>query len=236
MRKRFINLFFTALAALSLSIPAVFAQDEPSVDDLLADTATRLDETESMSFTMEIEGTTYVDAAKTIQLKSAEGIMQRPDRVDVTFTALVLGRQQISIRMKSIGDESWITDLVTGQWVPSPAEFGYNPSILYDDVHGLGPVIGRMDEPELVGSEEIDGREAWHIQATADGEIISIMTSGAMRGSKHELDIWVDKETNDILRIRISEPTGEDLEDPAKLTLTLADHDEEVTIEPPDAD
>lgn len=236
MRKRLFNLLFTALMVVAVSTPAAFAADDPNVDDVLSDAATRLDETESMSFVMEIEGTTYVDEAKTIQLKSAEGVMQRPDRVDVTFTAIVLGSQQISIRMKSVGDESWITDIVTGRWVSSPPEFGYNPSILYDDEHGLGPVMSRMEDPEIVGSEEIDGRDAWHIQAKADGETISIMTSGAMRGSVHDLDIWIDKETNDILQVRISEPTDEDLEDPAKLTLTLSDHDKEVTIEPPDAD
>lgn len=236
MRKRLFNLLFTALVVLAVAVPPAFAQDEPGIDDLIADTAARLDETDSMSFEMELEGTMFVDDAESIQLKSAEGIMQRPDRVDVTFTAIVLGSQQISIRMKSIGDESWITDIVTGFWVPSPPEFGYNPSVLYDDEDGLGPVMERMNDPEIVGSEEIDGRDAWHVSATADGEIIATMTSGTMEGSIMSLDIWIDKETNDILQISISEPTDEDIEDPTTLTLKLSDHGKEVTIEPPDAD
>lgn len=233
MRKRLINFILTALIVSSISLPAALAQDEPVVEDLLADSAQRLQETETMSFEMELEGTTYVDDAGTIQLLSADGVMQRPDRVDVTFTAVVLGRQQISIRMINIGDEAWITDIVTGQWVPSPPEFGYNPSILYDDVHGLGPVMERMNDPEVAGSEEIDGRDAWHVTATAEGEIISVMTSGTMRGSEQTLDIWIDKETHDILQIRISEPTDEDLEDPATLTLKLSEHDEDMNIEQP---
>ncbi len=233
MRKYLVNFILAALIVTAISAPVAFAQDEPPVDDLLADASERLQETETMEFLMEIEGTTYVDDAETIQLLSAEGVMQRPDRVDVTFTAIVLGRQQISIRMITVGDESWITDLVTGKWVPSPPEFGYNPSILYDDEHGLGPVMSRMEEPEIVGSEEIDGRDAWQVTATADGDIIKMMTSNTLRGSEHSLEIWVDKETNDILKISIAEPTDEDLEDPSVLTLNLTEHDKDVTIEPP---
>lgn len=233
MRKYLVNFILSALIVASISVPGVAAQDDPPVDDVLAGATERLQETEAMDFVMELEGTTFVDDAGTIQLLNAEGTMQRPDRVDVTFTAIVLGRQQISIRMINIGDDSWITDIVTGKWVTSPPEFGYNPSILFDDESGLGPVMSRMNEPELVGSEEIDGNDAWHINATADGDIIKVMTSDTLRGSEHTLDIWVDKETNDILQISISEPTDEDLEDPATLTLKLSEHDKDVTIEPP---
>lgn len=233
MRKYLFNILLTALIVASVSVPTAFAQDDPSVEEVLSGATERLQETETMEFTMEIEGTTYVDGAETIQLLNAEGVMQRPDRVDVTFTALVLGRQQISIRMINIGDDAWITDIVTGKWVPSPPEFGYNPSILYDDEHGLGPVIERMDNPEIAGSEDINGRAAWHITATADGDIISAMTSDTMRGTVQSLDIWVDKETNDVLQIRIAEPTDEEIEDPATWTLILSEHDKEVTIEQP---
>lgn len=233
MRTFLLKFLVSALIIVLVSAPNAMAQDDPAIEDVLADTAERLEETETMEFVMELEGTTYVDGAETIQLLGAEGVMQRPDRVDVTFTAIVLDRQQISIRMINIGDDSWITDIVTGQWVPSPPEFGYNPSILYDEEFGLGPVMSRMNDPEISGTDEIDGRDAWHITATADGDIIKAMTSDTMRGSEHALDIWVDQETNDILQISITEPTDEDLEDPATLTLKLSEHDEDVTIEQP---
>lgn len=235
MIKRLIHtLAILILVVVTSPVPMASHAADPSVDDILMGAADRLEDSESMSFTMELEGTTYVDEAETIQLLGAEGTMQRPDKVDVTFTARFLGSQQISIRMITIGEEAWITDLVTGKWVSSPPEFGYNPSILYDDENGLGPVMSRMDDPKLAGSEEIDGRDAWHITAVVDGEVTEAMTSGTMRGSKQGLELWIDKETNDILRIRISEPTDEDLEDPAIWTLTLFDHNKDVKIERPD--
>ncbi len=235
MHKRLTRVLTILMLTLITAVaPLAIAAADPKVEDVLADAAAHLEDSETMAFTMELEGTTYVDEANTIQLLGAEGIMQRPDKVDVTFTALVLGRQQISIRMITIGEEAWITDIVTGKWVTSPPEFGYNPAILYDEKLGLGPVMSRMDEPELEGSEEIEDRDAWHITATVDGEVTSAMTSGTMRGSTQDLDLWIDKETNDILRIRIAEPTDEDLEDPAVWTLTLFDHDKDVKIDRPD--
>lgn len=233
MRTYLMRFLVTALIISLVSAPHAMAENKPPIDDLLADTAERLEETETMDFVLELEGTIFVDGAETIELSSAEGVMQRPNRVDVTFTAVVLDRQQISIRMINIGDDSWITDIVTGQWVPSPPEFGYNPSVLYDDEHGFGPVMSRMNDPEIVGSDEINDRDAWHISATADGEIIQKMTSNTMQGSELSLDVWVDKETNDILQIDISEPTDEGIEDPATMTLKLSNHDKDVTIEQP---
>lgn len=234
MRNRLLNLVLAMLIVTSLSAPHALAEDEPAVDDILDGAAEQLKETDSMGFTMELDGTTYVDEFESIQLLGAEGVMQRPDRVDVTFTAVFLGQQQISIRMITIGEDSWITDIVTGKWVTSPPEFGYNPAVLYDDELGLGPVMGRMIDPEIAGDEQIDGNDAWHITAKVDGDITSAMTSGTLRGSEHSLDLWIDKETNDILQIRISEPTDEDLEDPATWTLILFDHNEDVDIEQPD--
>lgn len=216
-----------------LIAPRVVLAEDPAIETILSDAAAQLQETDTMSFKMELEGTTYVDEMKTIQLLGAEGVMQRPDRVDVTFTALVLKTQQISIRMITIGEDAWITDIVTGKWVPSPPEFGYNPSVLYDDQDGLGPVMGRMDDPHLEDSEKIDGRETWHIVATVDGEVTKKMTSGTMRGTTQALEVWIDKENSNLLRIRIAEPTDEDLDDPATWTLTLSDHGKDVKIERP---
>lgn len=233
MHNLLLKFVLSLLVVSSTSAPYAFANDDPTADTVLTDAAEQLEQIDNMQFIMEIEGTTYVDPTNTIRLVGAEGVMQRPDRVDVTFTAVFLGAQQISIRMITVGEEAWITDIVTGKWVTAPPEFGYNPAVLYDEELGLGPVMSRMNDPELNGTEEIDGRDAWHITATVDGEILRAMTSGTMRGSEQRLELWIDTETNDILQIRIHEPENEDLDDPATWTLILSDHNEDVNIESP---
>jgi hypothetical protein len=160
--------------------------------------------------------------------------MSRPDRVDVEFQIEVAGAPRVSIRMITVGDESWTTDIVTGRWVQAQEEFGYNPSVLYDNQNGLGPVMGRLSNPELIGVEEVGGGEAYHIRGMATEEVIDPMTMGTMKGSEIEINVWIDGDSWNLVKVTVAEPADEGFESPATWTLSLGDHDEQVTIEPPE--
>ena len=204
------------------------------VSDILENSSQRLADTESVAFRMQVDGATYIDSARTLRLLNARGTMSRPDRVDVEFQIEVAGAPQVSIRMITIGEEAWTTDIVTGRWVEAQEEFGYDPSVLYDNQDGLGPVMGRILDPELIGIEEIDDHETYHIRGMATEEIIGPLTAGTMKGSEIEVNVWIDGETWNLVRVTVAEPTDEGIEDPATWTLGLGEHDEQVTIERPD--
>lgn len=208
--------------------------DDPvGVDEVLQNASQRLAETETMHFAMDVDGKTLIDPAGTMQLLSAKGMMERPNKVDVEFQLRVLGAQTVSIRMITIGDESWTTDIVTGKWVTAPDEFGYNPSILYDNQNGLGPVMGKLDDAEVAGTEEIDGRAAYHITGHTSQGVIRPLTSGTMKGDPIGIDLWIDGETWDILRLIVREPEDSGNDEPATWTMNLSDHNQEVDIEAP---
>jgi len=153
--------------------------------------------------------------------------------VFVEFRVNVLNTADVTIRMITIGDQSWTTDLLTGNWGDAPPEFGYNPSVLYDNQDGLGPVMGKLDSAELVGTEEIDGREAWRITGTTTSAVIDPLTAGTMTGEAIGIELWIDTETYDLLQVRVIEPASVEKENPATWVLRLSEFDEEVTIEPP---
>lgn len=203
------------------------------VAKVLENASERLSETDTMHFSMDVEGTTVIDSAGTMRLLGAKGTMERPNKVDVQFQIRVLGAQTLSIRMITIGDRSWTTDIVTGKWVNAPSEFGYNPAVLYDNQDGLGPVMGKLDNAELAGTENIDGREAYHVTGTASQEVIRPLTSGTMTGDDIGIDLWIDGETWDILRIVVTEPEDSGKEHPATWTMNLSDFNQKVNIEPP---
>ena len=203
------------------------------VSDVLARASDRLAETQSMRFDLRIEGTTYVDSARTIQLTAARGVMARPDAVDVEFQARLLGATTVTIRMITVDESSWTTNLVTGDWEPAPEEFGYNPSLLYDQQDGLGPVMSRLESATVAGTQTVDGRAAYHVTATASAAIMRPLTSGTMRGDPVRVELWVDGETWDLLRIVLKEPRDAGIEDPATWTMHLTDHDAPVSIKPP---
>ena len=203
------------------------------VADVLHHASERLAATQSMRFDLRIDGETFVDPLNTMQLLSANGTMARPDRVDVEFQVRPLGVGNVTIRMITIGDRSWTTDLLTGKWGKAPEEFGYNPAILYDNQNGLGPVMGKLHDTAIVGTESLGGRETFHVTGAASNDVMDPLTSGTMTGAEIGVELWIDGETWDLLRIVLKEPESAEKSEHATWTMNLSDHDEQVSIEPP---
>lgn len=205
-------------------------EDQPDVGTILKEASQRLAETTAMHFTLEVDGKTYIDEGDSMRLLNAKGDMARPDKVDVQVQLEIVG-QKISVRMISIGKDAWITDLITGQWVTAPKEFGYNPSVLYDNQNGLGPVAGKLKDANVEGTEQVDDRECYRVTGASDAKTIGKLTSNTMDGDPISIEAWIDTETSDFRRILIAEPESE--QDHATWTLNLSQHDEKVSIEPP---
>jgi hypothetical protein len=204
----------------------------PTAQELLTGASKRLAETTSVHFTLNVQGETFVDTGQSIRLLGAEGDLQRPDRVRTTFQAEVMGRT-ISLQLITVGDKSWTTNILTGDWEPAPLEFAYRPDVLFSTQDGIGPVMGRVKEVTRLDDEEIDGKAAYHFRASVDQKVVGPLTYYTISGSPVTVDLWIDRETNDLLRARISEPPGADRPHPAVWTLDLSHHGEEIAIDPP---
>jgi hypothetical protein len=245
-----------AARRLSLSLPrrallglltatgvVVFAGCEPgmapatptpaiSAEELLAQASQRLGEVPTVHFVLDVEGDTYIDTAQTIRLLGAEGDLQRPDRVRTTFQAEVMGRA-ITLQLITVGERSWTTNLLTGEWGDAPFEFAYQPDILFSTQDGIGPVMGRVNDVTRLPDEELDGHPVHRLQATVDEEVVGPLTYYTISGSPVTVHLWIDVESRDLLRARLSEPPGEERPNPAVWILSLSHHGEPLTIEPP---
>ena len=204
----------------------------PTPQEILANASRRLGETPSVHFTLDVQGDTFIDTGETIRLLGAEGDLKRPDRVQTTFQAEVLGRT-ISLQLITVGDKSWTTNILTGNWEPAPLEFAYRPDILFSTQSGIGPVMGRVENVERLDDEDVDGRPTYHLRANADQSIVAPLTYYTIRGNPVTVDLWIDRETGDLLRARMSEPPGTEHSEPAVWTLDLSHHGEDISIEPP---
>ncbi|MBA2248022.1 MAG: hypothetical protein H0W23_07830, partial [Chloroflexia bacterium] len=87
--------------------------ESATVDAILASASTRIAETQAMRFGLAVEGDTFIDTTQTIRLLAARGQLARPDSVQVDFQASLFGAGSVSIRMISIGQNAWTTDLLT---------------------------------------------------------------------------------------------------------------------------
>ncbi len=224
-------------AGTPMAAPATAAgMDEATPEDtptaILARASERLANTETVRFTLAIEGTTFIDPARTIQLLNASGLLVRPDRMSSSFKAKVAGAV-VALKLITIGPTSWMTDLITGNWGVAPEEFGYEPNILFDSANGLGPVMMQLQEPRMLPPEEIRGRDAHHISATVPRPVIDPVTAHTMTGDPVAVEVWIDRETGDLLRIKLVEPPSPENADPATWVLNVSDHGKRATIEPP---
>jgi hypothetical protein len=204
----------------------------PSAESLLALASKRLAEMPSVHFVLDVEGETFIDTGRTIRLLGAEGDLRRPDRVQTTFQAEIMGRA-VSLQLITIGEESWTTNVLTGEWSSAPLEFAYQPDVLFSTQDGIGPVMGRVQDAQRLEDAEIAGRATYHLRTLVDQDVVGPLTYYTMTGSPVTVDLWIDQETFDLLRAQMSEPPGSERPDPAVWTLDLSHHGEDITIEPP---
>jgi hypothetical protein len=219
----------TAQAQQSSSTPV----PESQATQILRSASTKLAETPSLHFTIGIDGDAYIDDQHTIRLIEAEGDLVRPDRVIASFKVNVLDSVNASISMVTVGDQHWSTDLISGKWISAPAEFSYDPVVLFDNTRGIGPVMDQVTNSTLVGEENVDGKDAYHIHADVPQAIIGDLTSNTMEGDPISVDLWIDSSTNDLLRVQLAEPKDNGKDHPATWTLNLSKHGESIQINPP---
>ncbi len=223
-----------ALLSTARGAGVAAAASDPNVNDVVAKTSSTIAAASSIHFTLDVEGDTYVDPGETIRLLSAEGDLLRPDKVKVQFKVQILGAANATIKMVTIGERSWTTDILTGKWGPAPAEFGYNPAVLFDTNNGLGPVISKLTDLKLDGTEKVNGREAYKITGTSSQKDISLLSADTMTGSSFKVQIWVDKENSQLLKITLAEPSNNGKQHPATWTMMISDYNADVTVEAPE--
>jgi hypothetical protein len=221
---------------MPLTARADEATDALTATEILQLASQQLAATQTVRFELDVDGDTYIDSLETLKLIEAKGDLVRPDRVRTEFKVEALGQVTVSIQLIIVSGQWWTTDLITGKWSQAPVDFEYDPSVLFDNQNGIGPVMDRVTDAQRLDDEKVDDRDAFHIQALVNDDIIDDLTYNTLQGSPITVDLWIDRETNDLLRARLAEPPsqpGNGSDKPAIWTLDLFDHDANITIDPP---
>lgn len=212
------------------------ASESPAPDELtgelvLENASARWDETESLHFVLEAEGDTFLDSDQTIRLISGEGDLARPSSVEATARVSV-AVTSVNVNIIVIDDDAYMTNLITGNWERAPEDFNYNPARLFNPDDGLGPIMEDIENPELVGSESVDGRQAHQITGTVTGDQIKDITAGSIEGEEIDVTLWIAEDNSDVIRLFLSAPGADDAND-TTWNLTFSNHNQDVTIEAP---
>lgn len=204
---------------------------EVTVDQVLEAGRKAWADTQSARFTLDINGDAYLDENQTVKLISAEGDIKRPGSVAAT-ARIDAQISVIDVSLVAVDGQIFITNFLSGNWEKAPDDFTYDPSILFSDTDGIGPIMTDLQNPQLDGTEDINGRQAYKVNGTIAADRVAKITAGTIAGQEINVTLWTSVDDAKLLRVVLTEPEGV-RESPATWTLNLSDHGKEIEIEAP---
>jgi hypothetical protein len=168
-----------------------------------------------------------------LEMKKAAGLVEIPDRVSLSVEGeLAFPRSFVEASFITIGDEAYMTDLLSGDWREVPPET--LPVRFADLGRTLSDIIGAVEAPTVAGTERLQAYETYHIEGQIQSQALSSLVPGAGEGFTVGLDLWLDQSRKLLLQVRITGkvlPT--DIPDAVRL-LTLDDINVPVSITAPE--
>lgn len=168
-----------------------------------------------------------------VLMSRAYGKAVVPGEFDITVEGeLLFPRSYLEIGMISLGEQAYMTNLVNGQWEEvSQAALPIN---LSDFGATLASIVDEVQSPRLLGQENVDGVDLYHIGGDITSEVLKGLVPTAGTGFPVALEMWTERDTGMLRRALITgQVVATDVEE-AQRQLKLEGANEPVTIEPPE--
>ena len=190
-------------------------------------------QTPAFHFKIDIGGKPVVlNQATQLSLRSAEGDFARPDKMGVHLKVL-LAVAAAELDMIALGNEQYLTNVLTKQWETLPPEFGFNPAIMFDPQVGLEQLLkAGLDDPHWIGVEDLNGKSVYHLQGSLSGERLQGMSSGLISQGPVDVELWIDPDTSLPYKAVIVDRNS-DPEKPTTWTMTFSSYGKDVNITVP---
>jgi LppX/LprAFG-like lipoprotein len=219
-------LFALTACASAAPTPVLTA---PQIAQMSADKSASIN---SFHFTIDLSGhAKTIDPLATLALRHAEGDVARPDRarsrIKVALSGLI-----IEIQALGIGDKQWLTNPLSQRWEQAPANWGYNPAMLFDKQHGIGSLLTQVRDLTRGADEAIDGKAHYRIMGNVSGAEIAPMTAYMVTGSDVSFTLWIGVDDFILRKVHITEKDGADSV-ATDWDIVLSAFDQPVSIEPP---
>ncbi len=232
--------FYLVLLVLLLFVVACQSEETPelSAEEIVANTAVRMAETDGFRFRIVQDGAfVYVDPDGILAFRSAEGVYTAPDKAAASVKIIAPGLIT-DVEVISIGETQWQTNVLTQAWEKLPPNWGFNPTVLFDAEIGLQAILAQdVTDLQFEGREslaESDGPEGEFLKVSGKvaGERLLEMSGGLIGKQPAEITLWVQPETFELIRITLTEPVP-DAEESSNWVVDFANYDQVVEIEPP---
>jgi hypothetical protein len=134
----------------------------------------------------------------------------------VLFTGLAS-----DIDVTAIGNEQYYrhTVLTGGQWINAEFSPGFNAENLIRSESGLARAMSAINDLTLVGAEDVNGIQMWHLTGSAVGSEVAALTIGLIPAEDDVLvDLYIRVDDNHAERMVIVQPDTITAEQPEPAT------------------
>ncbi len=198
----------TSSAFVSSATPGTAQSSAPPSDpqaQAVVDKArTRFDQVNALHFMVGIDGDVYLDQYRTQKLKSADGDLLRPDKVSLA-AKMQVGPINASLKFIQIGDNAFLTNILSGKWEKAPSGFAYDPRIVFDQDRGVTAILSNVRGWQPAAAMKINGSDTQHVLAPVPTATVNDLVSSSLRGDTIDVDLFIEPKNNDVVRIILSE-------------------------------
>lgn len=195
------------VAALALALVAACAAPPPDPATILARAADDLAAAPTLRFDLTREGAPVpLDPLTGATFTQATGEYRAPDRVHARVKAIA-GSFILSLDALWLPDGVFVTDPLSGTYRRLAGAAAFDAAALFRK-DGAPQVLRGLQRPTLVGTESVNGADAYHVRGGADGILLRPLSGGVLVEGGHTVDVWIDKARSRVLMVRDLEPGG----------------------------
>ena len=148
-----------------------------------------------------------LDTALGARFTRASGEYRAPAEVHAVVNATV-GSAVLTIEVLWLPAGVFATNPLTGVYARVSGPIALDAPALFAP-EGLPETLkSGLRSLTSVGSENLDGHDAYHLRAEADGSRMRTLTAGVLVDGTHTVDVWIDRSSSQLFRLRDRDPSG----------------------------
>ena len=126
---------------------------------------------------------------------SASGKVKLPTDSQVTIKAKQSSDSLIEIGVTTVGTQTWVTVPFLGVQEVTGPQAATVPSVgrIFDPTNGLPAVLAKGRNPRLLGSETVDGKDSWKVEATYTAEQVGQAVQPLSPSGDIDATLWIGK-------------------------------------------
>ena len=169
-------------------------------------------------------------STKGLHLIYADGDVVLPGNVKADVTGTLLGLPLRSTLIVVDG-RYYIRNPFTQAW--QTVSVATNPATFFNPAKGVLAVIAGATQVKSAGSEKVGEQDAYHVTGKVPVSAISPILGNPPSPKLVDVDLWIDKQSSRLLRVRISGPVESGDPSNAVRTVDLSHYGTTVVIKPP---